>query len=144
MTGYAIRLPSESEWEYACRAGTTTAYSFGDDESLLGDYAWYLDNAGKAGERYAHPVGQKLPNAWGLYDMHGNVWEWCEDPWHDNYDGAPTDGSVWPTGGRSRDRVLRGGSWGGNARHCRSAPRNGHWSEHRNDPNGFRVAAGTL
>jgi formylglycine-generating enzyme required for sulfatase activity len=100
--GYKYRLPTEAEWEYACRAGTTGDYA-GD----LDEIAWYKDNSGKA----THPVGQKQPNAFGLYDMHGNVWEWCQDYWHDNYNGAPTDGSVWSSGGNSSERVLRGGSW---------------------------------
>ena len=85
QTGYAVRLPSEAEWEYACRASSTTKYCFGGDASQLGSYAWFYDNAYNAGEKYAHAVGQKEPNDWGLYDMHGNVWEWCEDRWHDYY-----------------------------------------------------------
>jgi formylglycine-generating enzyme required for sulfatase activity/predicted MPP superfamily phosphohydrolase len=85
------RLPSETEWEYACRAGTSTRYSFGDSESELGYYAWYKDNS----DYETHPVGQKKANQWGLYDMHGNVLEWVQDCWHDNYSGAPTDGRAW-------------------------------------------------
>ena len=105
QTGKEYRLPSEAEWEYACRAGSTGKYCFGDDENQLENYAWYLDNSGKK----THPVGEKKPNQFGLYDMHGNVWEWCEDGWHDSYKGAPTDGSIWSSG--SGLRVLRGGSW---------------------------------
>ena len=102
------RLPTEAEWEYACRAGTTTRWSFGDDESDVGDYAWYEDNAWDAGEPYAHEVGTKLANPWGLYDMHGNVFEWCLD-WYGSYSSeAQTD----PSGPESGSyRVLRGGSW---------------------------------
>jgi formylglycine-generating enzyme required for sulfatase activity len=112
------RLPSDAEWEYACRAGTTTKYSFGDDESKLGDYAWYCDNSsGKT-----HPVGTKKPNPYGLYDMHGNVWEWVQDCWHDDYGGAPTDGGVWE-GGDSSTRVIRGGGWNNTAEVLRSAHR---------------------
>ncbi len=112
------RLPSEAEWEYAGRAGTTTRYSFGDDESDLSDYAWYNSNSGSK----THPVGQKQPNLWGLYDVHGNVLEWVQDKHHSNYDGAPTDGSVW----ENEDGYSwagRGGSWNFDAGLCRSAAR---------------------
>ena len=102
-----FRLPSEAEWEYACRAGSQATYSFGNDSSRLGEYAWYTTNS----RGTTHPVGQLKPNAFGLYDMHGNVWEWCEDPWHKNYQGAPTDGSIWSEDGNVNLRVLRGGSW---------------------------------
>jgi len=127
------RLPSEAEWEYACRAGTTTRYSFGDSESKLGDYAWYTENSDKK----THPVGQKKPNSWGLYDMHGNVKEWVLDRWHDSYDGAPADGSAWE--GDSAYRVKRGGSWGSSARYCRSAYRYRGGPLNRESYLGFRL-----
>jgi formylglycine-generating enzyme required for sulfatase activity len=110
------RLPTEAEWEYAARAGTTTRYSFGDDDSKLGEYAWYRENS----EDKTHPVGKKGANPWGLYDMHGNVWEWVQDEWHDTYDGAPVDGSAWEDG-VGAIRVSRGGSWISDAGRCRSA-----------------------
>lgn len=101
------RLPSEAEWEYACRAGSTTIYSFGDDEEQLEKYAWFDRNSnGKT-----HPVGTRKPNEWGLYDMYGNVWEWVEDDWHDNYEGAPNDGTPWIDNPRGTYRMLRGGGW---------------------------------
>ncbi|MCZ7381565.1 MAG: formylglycine-generating enzyme family protein [Candidatus Methanoperedens sp.] len=109
------RLPSEAEWEYAARAGTITRYSFGDDESKLGEYAWFYENSGNK----THPVGQKKPNPWGLYDIYGNVWEWVQDRYHNNYNGAPTDGSAWESG--SAYPISRGGSWVWDSRHSRSA-----------------------
>ena len=109
--GEAIyRLPTEAEWEYACRAGTTSRWSFGDDETLLGDYAWYSGNAWDARERYAHTVGAKLPNPWGLHDMHGNVYELVQDWYSDSYYGSSPD--VDPTGpGEGENRARRGGSF---------------------------------
>jgi formylglycine-generating enzyme required for sulfatase activity len=112
-------LPSEAEWEYACRAGTQTRYYFGDNAGLLGEYAWYNENSGSK----THPVGQKKPNNWGLYDMSGNVWEWCEDGWHENYQNSPTDGTAWNENHSVTFRVLRGGSWDNFPRSCRSACR---------------------
>ena len=112
------RLPIEAEWEYSCRAGTTTRWSFGDDEHQLGDYAWYDDNAWNAGVQYAHEAGAKRPNPWGLHDMHGNCWEWVQD-WYGEYS---SDAQVDPTGPASGfARVVRGGSWNDNARNVRSA-----------------------
>jgi formylglycine-generating enzyme required for sulfatase activity len=129
-------LPSEAEWEYACRAGTTTRFCFGDDDDDLDDYGWYDDNS----SRKTHPVGEKRPNAFGLFDMHGNVYERCEDRWHDNYEGAPTDGSAW-TDGDSARRVFCGGSWYNIAQNCRSAIRERNAPDHRNIGTGFRPAA---
>jgi formylglycine-generating enzyme required for sulfatase activity len=119
----AYRLPSEAEWEYACRAGSDAEFSFGDDAEQLGEFAWLADNSGGK----THPVGEKKPNAWGLFDMHGNVREWVEDDWHDNYKGAPTDGSAWIDNPRGSMRVLRIGSLNSNAQLCRSATRGHFW-----------------
>jgi len=128
------RLPSEAEWEYAARAGTSTRYYFGDDESELEDYEWYNENSGDE----THPVGQKKPNPWGLYDIHGNVYEWVQDEWHDSYDRAPTNGIAWESGD-SAYRVLRSGSWFTNAEYCRSAIRISGWVSYRGGHIGFRL-----
>jgi formylglycine-generating enzyme required for sulfatase activity len=115
--GFTYRLPSEAEWEYACRAGTTTEFAFGN--SLSSEQANFDGNKPYGGapkgvyREKTVPVGSFQPNEWGLYDMHGNVWEWCEDWFHDNYNGAPTDGSVWKSKGYTSRRVLRGGGWFG-------------------------------
>ena len=135
------RLPTEAEWEYACRAGTTTAYSFGDDASQLGEYAWYTENARNVGQKYAHTVGQKLPNSWGLYDMHGNVWEWCSDGLVGAY---PSESVTDPAGPSSADvHVCRGGGWRDVAVVCRSALRGANFPSFRSSYRGFRVAFGT-
>lgn len=128
------RLPTEAEWEYACRAGSTSRFCFGNSDSALKDYAWYADNSGKR----THAVGQKKPNAWGLYDMHGNVWEWCSDWYVDNYRNASTTNPTGPSSGTYR--VVRGGSWNGNARYCRSAGRGNYTPDVRGNFSGFRVA----
>lgn len=124
-------LPTEAQWEYACRAGSTTAYCFGDNSYSLGDYAWYSSNS----DNKTHPVGQKKPNAWGLYDMHGNVWEWCSD-WYGNY---PSISVTDPTGASSGSyRVIRGGSYH-SASSCRSAYRNCDYPDINDNSCGFRV-----
>ena len=136
MTGQPYRLLSEAEWEYAARAGTTTLYSFGDDEAALDQHAWYSENS----DRQTHPVGEKKPNAFGLYDMHGNVWEWVEDHWHDNYEGAPADGSPWVKDGDVSQRVVRGGSFYDDPRDLRAANRFTQPRNARNVNVGFRLA----
>jgi formylglycine-generating enzyme required for sulfatase activity len=134
-----IRLPSEAEWEYACRAGSTAAYSFGDKVDDLKEYAWYKANS--KGED--PPVGKKKPNDWGLYDMHGYVWEWCSDTWHKNYEGAPADGSAW-LAKDEKEHVLRGGSWADDAESARCAFRAHKQADHRGDTIGFRCVRATL
>jgi len=132
-TGEAYRLPTEAEWEYACRAGTTTRFFFGDKAKRLGEFAWLGSNSGEQ----THPVGQKLPNHWGLYDMLGNVWEWTSSVYDPSYGGAETR-----CAGRGDPvlRVVRGGSWGGRPRLVRSAFRDRDDSANRDDNVGFRLA----
>ncbi|MTV40625.1 SUMF1/EgtB/PvdO family nonheme iron enzyme [Duganella radicis] len=143
-TGHLYRLPTEAEWEYACRAGTKTAFSFGDTISTeQANYdGHYTYNGGQRGAyvQGTSKVGAYQPNPWGLFDMHGNVWEWTQDVVHDNYVGAPVDGSAWEEGGDPVRRVLRGGSWLYNPRYLRSAVRNGFSAVLANDIVGFRVA----
>jgi len=150
-----VRLPSEAEWEYACRAGTQTRFYFGDSLGCAGDcsdcaagvlpgnrtdYMWYCGNNSIVG---AKPVGGKRPNAFGLFDMSGNLNEWCEDDWHSTYDGAPVDGSAWVWTPRSSNRVRRGGAWSYETVGCRSALRNVNPSSTRGYHIGFRLAAVT-
>ena len=140
-TGLSYRLPSEAEWEYAARAGSTNEWGSSNDKSGLKDTAWYSENSAYWQTR---AVGQKLPNAFGLFDMHGNVWEWVQDCWHADYSGAPTDGSAWTTGCISSSRVRRGGSWHSDPAFLRSADR---WFDQPGGPgyrdyygNGLRLA----
>ena len=135
-----IRLPSEAEWEYVARAGTTTVYSFGDEVAKLDEYGWHTGNA--AGND--PPVGAKKPNDWGLYDVHGYLWEWCSDHWHESYEGAPNDGRSWEGEDSEAKRVLRGGSWKDKADRLTSSYRLGVPANKRDDAVGLRcVLAGT-
>lgn len=133
QTGEKYRLLSAAEWEYACRAGTTTRYAHGDD--ITAEQANFDGNEGKTTE-----VGSFPSNPWKLHDMHGNVWEWVEDVWHKDYSGAPDDGSAWTTGGDSDSRVRRGGSWFSVPAGLRSASRYRNSSDFRSGRDGFRVA----
>jgi formylglycine-generating enzyme required for sulfatase activity len=142
-TGKDYRLPSEAEWEYACRAGTSTPFWWGssistDDSNYDGNYTY---GSGKKGQyrKATVPMESFKPNTWGLCQVHGNVWEWCADPWHENYRGAPEDGSVWQ-GGIQGLRVLRGGSWVNVPQDLRAAGRYTSSTENRSVTFGFRVA----
>jgi formylglycine-generating enzyme required for sulfatase activity len=143
LTGINYRLPTEAEWEYACRAGTQTRFSFGDDESQLGDYAWFDGNSNNT----THPVGKKRPNPWGLCDMHGQVWEWCADQYHDSYVNKPEklkeNGNIaWVDNNITNQSLmlLRGGSWNDYPVYCRSANRSRLNADYCYDALGFRVA----
>lgn len=128
------RLPLEAEWEYACRAGSTTSFCYGNDEAMLGEYAWYDNNC----REQTHPVGRKKPNAWGLYDMHGNVWEWCQDWESEDYPSGHNVNTERPSSGSNR--VLRGGGWGSLAERCRGSHRFGLPPFGRHGSVGFRLA----
>jgi formylglycine-generating enzyme required for sulfatase activity len=134
-TGQKYRLPSESEWEYAARAGSTTIYPFGNSDSALHVYAWFSAIAGGT-----NPVGLKRPNQFGLFDMLGNVSEWTQDCWHENYVGAPADGSAWTSGCAENRQVARGGSWFFGPAFLRSALRGGYYPDFRFNGLGFRLA----
>jgi formylglycine-generating enzyme required for sulfatase activity len=145
-TGRHYRLPSEAEWEYACRAGTTTPFSC--CETITTDLSNYdgkhIYGSGTTGvyQQETTEAGSFPPNAFGLYDMQGNVWEWCADHWHDNYEGAPTDGSAWITGKYHLSKLLRGGSWNTAPGYCRSASRNCNYPVGAYPDLGFRVVCG--
>ena len=144
-TGKSYRLPSEAEWEYACRAGTKTPFSFGDNitpdlVNYDGNYPYKSAPKGKYREQTTD-VETFTPNSFGLYDMHGNVWEWCEDDWHENYINAPTDGSAWNSRSGNNTKTLRGGSWNLNARYCRAAFRGRGSRVNRFNDYGFRVVS---
>jgi len=143
QTGRDYRLPSEAEWEYACRAGTTTPFHFGPTitpelANYDGNYSYGSGPEGTYRQQTTE-VGSFPPNGFGLYDMHGNVWEWCQDVWHGSYEGAPTDGSAWLEGGEQNRRLLRGGAWRNDPRYCRSADRLHGSPDDRDDDRGFRV-----
>ena len=135
LAGEQYRLPTEAEWEYAARAGSAAMFSFGDDVKELGRYAWFGENSGG----HIHAVGQKLPNAFGLYDMHGNVWEWVEDCYQSTYEGAPTDGSAIQKEGHCQ-RNNRGGAWINSALNLRSDHRHRMGAGSRGIFIGLRVA----
>jgi formylglycine-generating enzyme len=135
--GWKYDLPTEAQWEYACRAGTPTRFSFGDQDCELLEYGWFVRNAYFADELYAHRVGQKKPNPWGLFDMHGNVWEWCRDWYRSDLPGG-IDPEV---SAEARSRVARGGCWDFPARFCCSADRGWFPPDYKFDHLGFRVAA---
>jgi formylglycine-generating enzyme required for sulfatase activity len=136
--GRTYRLPTEAEWEYACRAGTTTTWIFGNDEKELGDYAWFDNNAVSKGQKYAHRVGLKKSNAFGLHDLYGNVWEWCHDYYGaDYYKQSPEKDPTGPMYGSFR--VLRGGSWMDDAGFTRSAGRYRDVAIWRSNHYGFRL-----
>ncbi len=127
------RLPSEAEWEYACRAGSATNFYYGNDETKLGEYAWYDKNC----REQTHPVGQKKPNAWGLHDVHGNVWEWCQDWESEDYPSGHSVNTERPSSGSNR--VLRGGGWGSLAERCRASHRFNLPPFGRHGSVGFRI-----
>lgn len=146
-TGRAYRLPAEAEWEYACRAGTTGPFAFGETctpklVNYDGNHPYALAAKGKYRKKTVEVGSLGIANPLGLFDMHGNVWEWCQDVWHDSYNGVPTNGSAWLSGGSYSPRVLRGGSWFNISYYCRSAARYANGPDARSNYVGFRVVVG--
>jgi formylglycine-generating enzyme required for sulfatase activity len=142
LNDWEYTLPTEAQWEYACRARTKTRFSFGHDVSKLGAYAWFDGNATVAGEPYAHQVGQKKANPWGLYDMHGNVGEWCRDVYSNTLPGGRDPESKPDSKNKGPQRASRGGNWADSdfVSYCRSASRNSFMPGSRNHAQGFRFA----
>lgn len=136
VTGQGYRLLTEAEWEYCCRAGTTSQFCNGDDERRLGEVAWFIKNS----NRRPQPVDKKASNSWGLHDMHGNVPEWCEDTWKSSYDGAPDDGEARNEADQADYRVIRGGNWAGGPQQIRSGSRNAENVRYPELISGFRLA----
>jgi formylglycine-generating enzyme len=135
-TDFKFRLPSESEWEYAARGGKYNQGCTNAGSKRVKEVAWYNENS----HSETKPLGRKFPNELGLYDMSGNVWEWCADDWHSNYEAAPVDGSAWIDAKRGSNRVFRGGCWSDFPRYCRSAHRNPWSPDNHSDSLGFRLA----
>lgn len=136
-TGKFFKLPSESQWEYACRAGATTRYYFGNSQAQLAEFAWYQDNS----HNKIQSVGKKAPNNWGLYDLLGNVWEWCEDSWANSYHNTPIDGMAWEGNNQKKKKILRGGSWFDSALQCRCSNRSKYHPINKISNIGFRVVS---
>jgi formylglycine-generating enzyme required for sulfatase activity len=140
LVDWEYTLPTEAQWEYACRARTETSFSFGDDESKLGEYAWFQNNAGSADEKHAQRIGQKKANPWGIHDMHGNVWEWCRDVYSEERPGGRDPEVKADERAGASNRMCRGGSWISDAASCRSGDRVRGQPVSRLNSVGFRVA----
>jgi len=143
-TGHVYRLPSEAEWEFACRAGTTTPFHFGETitpnlANYDGTFTYHSEPKGENRQKAIDVGSFPFANAFGLFDMHGNVWEWCMDHWHENYNQAPTTGEVWLDNGKNLSRVVRGGSWTSEAAKCRSTYRQISDTSHKSNNTGFRI-----
>ncbi|MDD3125640.1 MAG: formylglycine-generating enzyme family protein [Candidatus Kapabacteria bacterium] len=135
LTGLTFRLPTDAEWEYVARGGNMSKGFLFSGSNTVGEVAWYVKNCGDQ----SHPVGKKLPNELGIFDMSGNVWEWCEDDFHENYYGAPSDGSAWIDSPRNIERIQRGGGWAVMSSDCRIADRHHLPSEQSSKIIGFRL-----